>query len=147
MEMDPEVMKFYDSRPHGTLEAAEAIFNKYLAYMSQFPDRGGYAVYHNDTKEFVGLGVLIHLELNPLETKHEVGYRLPVKQWGKGYATEICQALLKYGFQTLGLSVIMGTTHLASQRVLEKSGLIKVGTSPHYGGSVLFKVEKNNEKS
>jgi len=57
----------------------------------------------------------------------EVGYHLGKQWWGKGYATELAQALVKYGFETVGLTKIVGVTYpenIASQRVLEKAGLV-----------------------
>lgn len=50
------------------------------------------------------------------------------KNWGKGIATEITQALLEHATKTLGLKRILAftdTSNLASIRVLEKSGFEK----------------------
>lgn len=145
MEMDPEVMKHYTSRKHGSREAALESFKRYMIYMEKHPKRGGFMAFSNLTGEFVGLGVLIHLELNPLNCQHEVGYRLPVKFWGQGYATEIAKTLIEYGFNSLGLKEILGTTNpenIISEKVLIKSGLEKIGTTTHYGGSNLFSIKK-----
>lgn len=146
MDMDSEVMKFYTSRPHGTKEFALKNFERYMTYMENNPRMGGFVAFHRETNEFVGLGVLIHLELNSVNDRYEVGYRLPVNQWGKGYATEIARRLLEYGFNDLGLHEIYGTTHpdhLVSQRVLLKLGLKNVGHSSNYGGSAVFKILKD----
>lgn len=145
MDMDPEVMEFYTSRPHGTREAALKSFERYQEYMEKFPLLGGFVAISKDTKEFIGLGVLIHLELNPENDQHEVGYRLPKKSWGKGHATEICKTLIQYGFETLKFEEILGTTHpdhKVSQKVLMKCGLSLIGSSPNYGGSTVFKISK-----
>ncbi len=64
----------------------------------------------------------------------EIGYRLPQSAWGKGYATEGAAALLRYGFETVGLDRIIGLTYPAnkpSQRVLEKIGMKYQGMG-HY---------------
>lgn len=143
MDMDPEVMKYYTSRSHGTREDALKSFNRYADYMKINPSFGGFMAFLKDTNEFVGLGVLIHLELNQASPDYEVGYRLPVHQWGKGYATEIAQALIQYGFETLKLKEIFGTTNpdnKVSEKVLEKCGLVKIGTTSNYGGSNFFKL-------
>jgi ribosomal-protein-alanine N-acetyltransferase len=145
MDLDPEVMTFYTTRPHGTREYALQSFNRYKTYMEKCTALGGFAVFSKETNEFVGLGVLAHLELNPDSDGHEVGYRLPKKYWGQGYATEIGKALINYGFNTLGFSEIFGTTHpdhIVSQTVLMKCGLQRIGTSAHYGGSALFKIKQ-----
>lgn len=145
LEMDDEVMEFYTSRPHGTIEEARQSFDRYMKYQTQVPELGGWAVSAKDNMEFVGLGVLIHLELNPLNTFHEVGYRLPKSAWGKGIATEICKTLLDYGFNELGFTEIKGTTHpdhKVSQKVLLKCGMKEVGSVSNYGGATMFRVLK-----
>ena len=46
--------------------------------------------------------------------------------WGKGYATETFQEVLRFGFETLGLQHIADTCDVlntASARVMEKCGL------------------------
>ncbi len=146
MELDPEVMKYYTSRPTGKREYAVNSFNRYMEYMDLHPKLGAFMAFTKDSEEFVGLGVLMHLALDPNENRYEVGYRLPTKNWGKGFATEIANALLNYGFETLGLTEIYGTTNpenSISERVLTKCGLKKIGTTPEYGGSNLFKITKS----
>lgn len=66
----------------------------------------------------------------------EIGYHLGRDSWGQGYATELVQAALHYGFTTLGLGRIVGVTfpeNVASQRVLTKAGLRHTGHGQHYG--------------
>lgn len=56
----------------------------------------------------------------------EVGFRILVKHWGKGFATEGCRELLKYALKTLKLNRVVAITEIenvASKKVLEKSGL------------------------
>lgn len=56
----------------------------------------------------------------------ELGYVLSRESWGHGYATEVAQRLINFGFGELGLRRITATCHLdnhASARVLEKVGM------------------------
>ena len=64
MELDAEVMKYYTSRPHGTVETARASFERYLNYQTLYPHLGAFLVFNKISHEFIGLGVIIHLELN-----------------------------------------------------------------------------------
>ncbi len=147
MDMDPKVMRYYRSRAHGTKEDALKTFNRYIEYMKEYPDLGGFMVFEKITREFVGLVVIIHLELNPHNHGYEIGYRLAKHKWNRGYATEMARAMLNYGFGSLGLSEIFETTNpenIASEKVLLKCGFHKVGTSAHYGGSHLFKIMNQN---
>jgi ribosomal-protein-alanine N-acetyltransferase len=56
----------------------------------------------------------------------ELGYRLSPAYWGQGYASEAAQALVTFGFSTLGLHRIYALCHpdnAGSQRVMEKLGM------------------------
>jgi [ribosomal protein S5]-alanine N-acetyltransferase len=67
--------------------------------------------------------------LNPyLPEEHipEIEWTINAEHWGKGYATEIGHAMLKYGFRAAQFPTIMGFAHvqnLASRRVMEKIGM------------------------
>ena len=55
-----------------------------------------------------------------------IGYELDSKFWGLGYATEAAQAVLKFGFQELGMHRIWATTvavNKGSANVLRKLGM------------------------
>jgi RimJ/RimL family protein N-acetyltransferase len=56
----------------------------------------------------------------------EVLWALHPQTWGKGYATEMARAALRYGFETLGLELIFAITrpdNRASQAVMKRLGL------------------------
>ena len=58
--------------------------------------------------------------------KAEIAYWLGKQYWGRGYATEAGQVVLRYGFDVLEYSVIYGRHFVhnpASGRVLEKLGM------------------------
>ncbi|MFW6162462.1 MAG: GNAT family N-acetyltransferase [Planctomycetota bacterium] len=59
-----------------------------------------------------------------------MGYCLARPFWGRGYATEAARALLRLGFEDLGLHRVWATCDVenhASARVLAKAGLIREG--------------------
>jgi RimJ/RimL family protein N-acetyltransferase len=68
----------------------------------------------------------------------DLGYRLLPQYWGIVLTTEASLTSLRYGFETLQLSRILGLVHPAnvrSIRVLEKCGLtfekmVEVGSRP-----------------
>jgi RimJ/RimL family protein N-acetyltransferase len=56
----------------------------------------------------------------------EVGWRLAVAYWGKGYAAEAARLALDYGFETLRLREIVSfttVTNLRSRAVMERVGM------------------------
>jgi ribosomal-protein-alanine N-acetyltransferase len=58
----------------------------------------------------------------------EVGWRLPVEHWGRGYATEGARAALAFGFDQLALPEIVSFTtvnNLRSRRVMERLGMYR----------------------
>lgn len=54
-----------------------------------------------------------------------LGYALAQECWGKGYMTEAARAVVTYGFDTVGASLLTSNTYdfnVASQKVLEHCG-------------------------
>lgn len=128
-------------KPDATIEETKAYFNERILSTYNDEDFGVFALELLDGT-FVGFALLITLK--GTEEK-EVGYRLHKKFWGNGYATEIANALVEYGFSK-GLTRIVGITHpenFASQRVLEKCGLKFERDATHYDVSVkLYAINK-----
>lgn len=59
----------------------------------------------------------------------EIGYVLSKKHWGKGYATEVCKAVIDELFRN-GFTKIIAAHHVdnpASGRVMEKCGMSFIG--------------------
>jgi len=58
--------------------------------------------------------------------EYEVGYRIEKSAWGRGYAHEAAAAVVKYGFDVLGLRRLcsyMASDHHQSRRIAEKLGM------------------------
>jgi len=73
----------------------------------------------------MGLG-----EINYEHCQAEMGFWIGVDWWGKGYATEAGQALVRFGFEELKLNRIYAhymVKNPASGRVLEKIGMKREG--------------------
>jgi RimJ/RimL family protein N-acetyltransferase len=86
-----------------------------------------FAVVANETGKLVGA---ISLMIMREHHRAELGYWIAKESWNCGYATEASQAVIDFGFGTLGLHRIQAR-HLvrnpASGRVMEKLGMQQEG--------------------
>ena len=67
---------------------------------------------------------------NPFVGEVEIGYAYGSAHWGQGIATEAAFAVIRFGFETVGLARIIGVadpTNVASRRVLGRIGMRYVG--------------------
>ncbi|MGH7629478.1 MAG: GNAT family N-acetyltransferase [Gemmatimonadales bacterium] len=86
-----------------------------------------FAVRH-DGGELVGVVSLHQIDRDQL--KAELGYWIGVPWWGRGYATEAAGAVVRYGFDELGLHKIHAhylARNPASGKVLERIGMRREG--------------------
>lgn len=111
-----------------TREASEAMLrDRILAYYQRHPGLGIWVTQQRADGDVIGMHLLNHIQG---ETLIQVGYVLFPQYWGRGYATEMCRALLRYGYAELGLPRIHAITdrpNLPSQNVLLKAGLHRNG--------------------
>ena len=81
-----------------------------------------FAITHKDGFFIGGIG----LNVNKEHENAELGYWIGKSYWGKGYCAEAACAVVKYGFEVLGLNRIHAT-HMtrnpASGRVMQKIGM------------------------
>jgi len=129
---DPEVMRYVG----GTKDRAKAEehFNeRILRYYDEHAGLGVWATLDRASMTPLGMHLLNHMHGEPMI---QVGFVLEKSAWGRGVATEMAEALLRYGFVDLALPRIVAVADLentASQRVLQKIGLERRGerTFPH----------------
>jgi ribosomal-protein-alanine N-acetyltransferase len=141
---NPEVMK-YIRKTSDTIAEAQVALERYTSYAERAPGLGAWSVYLKSSGEHIGVGVLIHMELQIECGRVEVGYQFRLEHWGKGYAQEVTRCLIEYGFNTVGLAEIYGTTqpgHVVSQAVLQKCGLTPLGRLEFHGGSDAFLIKR-----
>ncbi|NQW05545.1 MAG: GNAT family N-acetyltransferase [Acidobacteria bacterium] len=114
----------------GLLDRAtvETMFRgRFLGYYDLHPGLGIWATLDRVTGELLGFHLLNNIQG---ESIIQLGYGLARSAWGRGLATEMAVALVRYGFEDLRLpriSGMAGLENLASQRVLLKSGLHRNG--------------------
>ena len=94
-----------------------------LAYYEANPGLGVWMTCLRGSGEPVGMHLLNHIQG---ETLIQVGYALATAHWNQGYATEMAVAVMRYGYERLGLRQIVAIANLdnlGSHKVLLKAGL------------------------
>ena len=107
---------------------ARAFFDeRILCYYDEHPGLGMWMTTRLADGQPIGFHLLNHIRG---ESIVQVGFTIAKPAWGMGYATEMGEAVLRYGFVDLQLPRIAGMANrdnLASQRVLAKIGLERRG--------------------
>ncbi|WP_310486377.1 GNAT family N-acetyltransferase [Chamaesiphon sp. VAR_69_metabat_338] len=123
LNSDPQVMEFLPNLLDRV--ASDAMFDR---LQSRIADRGWgfWAVESKIDRQFIGF---VGLNIPQYELSFapcvEVGWRLAVEYWGKGYATEAAKGALEIGFERLDVPEIVSftTTNHRSRAVMERLGM------------------------
>ncbi len=125
----PEVDEFNTLGIPQSMGDTEAILQPLLEEQRKIPQATyTWKIILEETLEFIGIA-----GMNLSNDKFRLGeiyYKLLPAHWGKGYATEVAKALIRFGFDEMHLhkieaGVAIGNTR--SIRVLEKSGMTREG--------------------
>jgi Acetyltransferases, including N-acetylases of ribosomal proteins len=134
LRSDPQVMKYIGE------QTREKVAERLRFYIESY-EKNGYGACGISLK---GETALIGWSgLQPLEDSGEVeiGYGFQTPYWGKGFATEVAAAWLRYGFEHIGLKRIVAIAlpdNTASWRVMEKLGMKYEKNAKHYGFDVVY---------
>lgn len=137
---DPEVIRFLSptGEPEPGLADAWEHIAKHVGHWA-LKGYGKLAVDERATGRFVGR---VGLYNPPYDWPGlELGWTLARDTWGKGYATEAARAVLKWGFESLGVDEIISAIHpdnAASIRVAERIGERKLREGKLNGGPCLI---------
>lgn len=129
LRSDPDVMK-YTEKGVQTREEVQIFLDTTIPYQKRY----GYdicCVFEKSSGDFVGQAGLFCTENTGEQSDVEIGYSLHKKYWSKGYGTELVGALIHWGFKHLSVKKLVAFTdpeNIASHRILQKCGMINVGT-------------------
>ena len=141
---EPGILKFFPPT-NFTLEKTQRYIDHQLNHWQQ-RGYGHWAVTLKDDGRLLGWDGLENL---PETNENEVAYLLSHQVWGSGYATEAAKAAVKYGFETAGLTDIIGLVHplnSGSIRVLEKCGLHFIDYKVYWGLEMRrYRIESPNQ--
>ena len=131
---DPDVLRYVgDGKPVNREETDKALQSIIKHWTTH--GFGRWAVADKKTHEFVGLGGLRSLFGTP-----EVVYHLAKAHWGKGLATELARASLRFGFEEHQFERIVAIAkpeNSASIHVMEKIGMLYEKHTSYYDMDVI----------
>jgi RimJ/RimL family protein N-acetyltransferase len=130
---DPEVMRHVGDGPVADVAQTEAMLREYIAHQRAH-GFSFWAVIERASDTVIGDAGLYLLEGRGPDI--ELGYTLRRSWWGRGYATEAAQALVRHAFVGLGVDQLVAVAdpaNPASIRVLEKLGMHYDGMREAYG--------------
>ena len=146
LDSDPEVLRYISGRAHTRDEVVESHAERmtlgrkvpgvgyWMAFGTEGGARGSARPETEDAGELVGLMMLppAHGPDQPDDASvADLGYRLLRRCWRQGLAAEGSRALLRHGFETVGVRRVIAQTmavNAASRGVMTAAGLTYVRT-------------------
>jgi [ribosomal protein S5]-alanine N-acetyltransferase len=123
---DPQIMTYMVWGPNEPLETRKFLSRTFKWQSKEPRDEFHLAVIEKETRELIGA---CHISIRDADRSTGIlGFILRADRHGQGFATELCQKLIEYGFETLKLEKVEATCderNTASLKVMEKIGLSK----------------------
>jgi ribosomal-protein-alanine N-acetyltransferase len=124
---DPQVIRYWGSAPLIAIDEARL---KIQSTAEAFQAREGirWAFTRKGEDRLIGSGG--HWRLLKQHQRSEIGYELAPEHWGQGLVAEAFGAILRFGFERMGLHSVeahIDPANVASRRVLEKLGFVQEG--------------------
>ena len=129
MHSDPETMRYVRHGRPDTFEESAALLERYLTEQSG----RGWSRWRvvDGSGRFVG-----RAGFGGEEERRELGYTLAREAWGRGLATEVALALVRWHREhapRADLRAYAALENAPSRRVLEKAGFVEVGSEEYHG--------------
>lgn len=128
----PEVQLEYGEPVYPTEEELRTLLQKYINGYS-VPNYYRWAVIEKSSGECIGQ--IAYFLVDAKNEFAEIEYCIGTAFQGKGYATEACLSVIRYGFEVIGLhkvQICARPLNLSSRKVIEKCGFVYEGTSRDY---------------
>jgi [ribosomal protein S5]-alanine N-acetyltransferase len=150
LDSNPEVVKYVGIQPSTHIDQASQFLQNIQNQYGLF-GTGRFAVIEKQSNAFVGWAGIKYdiVGENGHINYYELGYRLLPRFWGKGYATECSNVLVKWAFENFDMDILaanVDTRHEPSRHVLEKVGFVLKGpTFLDNAGLTCYWFELNKE--
>lgn len=123
---DPSIT-YYMEGLYEDREKEAAYTEDYIKSVYGFYGHGLWIVEEKETGQIIGRAGLSHREGYD---EPELGYVIGKPYQNKGYGTEVCRAIIKYGKEKIGFrhfNAFVRKENLSSVRICEKCGLVRKG--------------------
>ena len=139
---NPTVTKWMDDGSPLTRELCE----KWISVSQHNYETKGFgasAVLEKETGHFIGCsGIVYAID----RQEPEIIYAFETRSWGKGFASELVPAMLRYGLEQCHLPYILATIdaeNKASQRIVTKAGMQQIAEEPEPDGhlTLVFRID------
>ncbi len=124
--------------PKRTKEENKQIFKTALQDYAAGETLGRWGIFNAADGDYIGMCLLRYFDGSE---SVEIGYSLHKKYWGKGIATAMAKALIRYAFDKTTTEEIVAVTaleNIGSQQVLEKAGLQRQENINRFDAEVAF---------
>ena len=120
---DSQVSEYTGWYTHRSIQDSK-LFLKYTSNNYKNNQLSCWGIVYKAEQKFIGTAGFIGWNVE--HGRAEIGYALSRKYWGKGYMTEVVNAIIYFGFKTMILNRIEARCvieNIASARVMEKVGM------------------------
>ncbi|WGH76586.1 GNAT family N-acetyltransferase [Tenacibaculum tangerinum] len=124
LERNPNVLQYATGEPKNLEESKEDLQQLIARYTHKENDFWIYAVERKSDTHFLGTVALVKDD----EGTDEIGYRFIERYWGNGYATELCEGLIRY-CRSIGMKKLVGCVvdeNIASAKILERFHFVAI---------------------
>jgi [ribosomal protein S5]-alanine N-acetyltransferase len=138
LQSNSEVMSYIGNGVRSQEEVMNGL-EKAISHYKQHQFSLG-SVFLKSSPKFIGRAGLIYFNYDDSQADIELAYALLPEYWGIGYATELAQALVSWGFDQLSIPKLIAVVHPKnsnSQKVLIKAGMMNTGTINYWNKDVL----------
>lgn len=131
-----DVMRYI--RPVISRQESDTFLAANIQLYDAYPNTGRWAAFERASGEYVGSFSVLTME--GAETRFHIGYALLPQYWGKGFASELLAAGMRYFFNAHNQQTLFAITEVpntASQNVLLKAGFSQTGILDEGGKTAL----------
>lgn len=128
--LDADVMRYIRDKPKNRSEVLKYL-ERDISHQTKYGFSFG-SVFIRNSNIFIGRAGMSYLAYDDTQSDIEIGYSLLKEYWGQGFATELTEEFISWGFQYLNIKKLLAVANpenTKSWHVMEKVGMKYVGNA------------------